>query len=254
LREHSAIKIFSKIKKKSDSKFKDSLINVLYLQKSFAIGELAEKIIVENINKRICGLTAVHIGQKTKNEYDPKTDIVIKNSKHEAPFSVKTGTGRRLKIKNGISSELIDKLNDEHFDKKEMLYEIKKELSANLFILHLNAYKGFFYLYLKKINLINFDSIKMSKKNIILRNKDKKTLIFFDLERLAIYANNRCLDTIDHIELGKDNSEDKKLKGESLLINSIIMEACACDIPILRKIESFVKKESQTIDSLRKKN
>jgi hypothetical protein len=156
---------------------------------------------------------------------------------------VKTGSGTRLKIKNGISESLINCLNDESVERKEIVDKIKKELSTNLFILHLTKKKDFFYLELKKINIKNFDSFKISKKHIILKDRKKNSIVFFDLDRRMIYVYSKSLNTIDSIELGKDNSFDKKHKGESLLINSIITKACMCDIPTLRKIERIVNKK-----------
>lgn len=240
-----AQKIFSIIKEKADSKLKDSFINVLYLKKSgYAVGELAELIIVENINKRLNSfLKAYHIGNKTKNKYDSKTDIIIKFNNRNVPFSIKTGSKNRIKIKNGISKSLIELFNEEFIDKKEIIQKIKKEISTSLHILHLNKKKDFFYIDLKKINLKNLDTIKISKNNIILKDKNKNTLIFFDLNRLVIYANKKCLNTLDSFKLGRDNSLDKKHKGENLLINNIIMNVCLCDIPTLRKIDKIIRKK-----------
>lgn len=243
---NSAQQIFSIIKKKADSKFKDSLINVLYLKKSgYAVGELAEFIIVENINRKLFRpLSACHIGQKTKNKFDSKTDVVISLNRKNIPFSIKTGSRARLKIKNGISRELSNKLiSDDIIDKREILKAIKKELSVDLYILHLSKKNLTFYIDLKKINLKNFDSLKVTKKSIILKDKNQKSLIFFDLDRLVIYAYSKSIDTIDSMELGKDNSLDKKHKGESLLINSIITKTCLCNIDTLRKIERIVNKK-----------
>lgn len=237
-------KIFSLIKKRSDSRVKDSLINLFYLKKKgYSIGELAELILVENINKRIRGISAVHVGRKTKNEWDPKTDIVINLEGVDVPFSVKTSSYDRLKIKNGISKSLIQCITDKKLDKKYAIDKIKKELSTNLFILHLTRKKDKFYLDLKKININSFDSIKFSKKHIILKDVQKNSIVFFDLERLAIYVYSKFISIVDSFELGKDNSQDKKFKGESLLIEKIITNVCLCDIPVLRKIDKFLDKK-----------
>lgn len=243
---NKAQQIFSIIKKKADSKFKDSLINVLYLKKSgYAVGELAEFIIVENINREhFRPLSACHIGQKTKNKFDSKTDIVISLNGENIPFSIKTGSRPRLKIKNGISKELSNVLmSDDIVDRDDIVKAIKKELSTDLYILHLNKKKSTFYIDLKKINLRSFDSLKITKKSIILKDKLQKSLIFFDLDRLVIYAYSKSVDIIDSMELGKDNSLDKKHKGENLLINSIITKTCLCNIDTLRKIERIVNKK-----------
>lgn len=235
--------VFDKLKKANNA-FKDSLVNIFYLKRAgYGVGELAELILIENINKRIRGLRARHIGQKIKNQWDSKTDIVISLGTNEVPFSVKTGTSNRLKIKNGISKNIIDAITDDSFDKIEILNKLNKELSANLFILHLTRRKNSLYLDLKKINLKYFDSIKITKRHIILLDKFKNPIVFFDLNRLVIYVYARCVDTLDSIELGRDNSEDKEKNGESLLINSIIMKACLCDIPTLRKINKIIDKK-----------
>jgi len=238
--------IFSLIKQHATGSFKDSLINIMYLkQAGFAgIGELAEYIIAENINRiNLDGLSAKHIGNRTKNKYDSKTDIIIRYNRMYIPFSIKTGLKDRIKIKSGISLKTKKLLHQQNIDKYTLLSAIKIELSSSLYILHINKRGGNFVFDLRKINLGDFNRISRTKTSITLRNKNNKTIVSYDIPRSLWHVNKRALIVIDSFVLGKDNSEDKALKGEPLLINNIIANACFCDIPTLRKINKIIKEE-----------
>jgi hypothetical protein len=238
--------IFSLIKQHATGSFKDSLVNIMYLKNNgFSVGEFAEIIIVENINRmKLNELSAKFIGNKTKNRYDSKTDIIVRLGAAFIPFSVKTGLQVRIKVKSGISNRTKKIFRKPGIiDKHELISAIKIELSSNLYILHINKRENNFVFDLKKIDLGEFSRVKKTRKSISLRNKNGETIVSYDVPRSLWYVNKRALIVIDSFVLGRDNSEDKALKGESLLINNILKNVCFCDIPALRKIDKIVKEE-----------
>jgi hypothetical protein len=237
--------IFSLIKQHATGSFKDSLINIMYLKKGgHAVGELAECVIAANINRiNVDGLSAKHIGSKTKNRYDSKTDIIIKFGKAFIPFSVKTSMESRIKIKSGISPKTKKLFRQQNVEKHILMTAVKIELSSNLYILHINKREENFVFDLRKIDLSEFKKVKRTRTCIKLQGKDNKTIVSYDVPRSLWYVNKRYLVVIDSFVLGKDNSEDKASRGEPLLINNIIANVCFCDIPALRKIDKIVKEE-----------